>query len=86
MRRLLLIVPLLALMLSACTTRSHHDVDFYYWKSKCAIGETERSYFNQLAGRRLFVRLFDIDMQDGVAMPVGQIQGFGKDQLVYGDR
>lgn len=81
MKRLLIIVTLFALALSACTTRSHHDVDFYYWKSKCAIGETERSYFNQLAGRRLFVRLFDVDMQDGVAMPVGQIQGFGKDQL-----
>ena len=81
MRRLLLIVPLLVLMLSACTTRRNHDVDFYYWKSKCAIGETERSYFNQLEGKRLFVRLFDVDMQDGVAMPVGQIQGFGKDQL-----
>lgn len=81
MKRLLIIVTLFALALSACTTRSHHDVDFYYWKSKCAIGETERSYFNQLEGRRLFVRLFDVDMQDGVAMPVGQIQGFGKDQL-----
>ena len=84
MRRLLLIVPLLALMLSACTTRRNHDVDFYYWKSKCAIGETERSYFGQLESKRLFIRLFDVDMQDGVAMPVGQIQGFGKDQLPSG--
>lgn len=81
MKRLLIIVTLFALALSACTTGSHHDVDFYYWKSKCAIGETERSYFGQLESKRLFIRLFDVDMQDGVAMPVGQIQGFGKDQL-----
>ena len=81
MKRLSLIVILLAVWLSACTTKHHHDVDFYYWKSKCAIGETERDYFNQLESKRLFVRLFDVEINDGVAVPVGQIQGFDKGQL-----
>lgn len=81
MKRSLLIVAFFALLLTACTTKRSHDVDFYYWKSKCAIGETERDYFNQLWSRRLFVRLFDVDIQGGLALPVGQIQGFNKDQL-----
>lgn len=81
MKRLSLIVILLAVWLSACTTKHHHDVDFYYWKSKCAIGETERDYFNQLESKRLFVRLFDVEINDGLAVPVGQIQGFDKGQL-----
>ena len=81
MKRSLLIIAFFAFMLTACTTKRSHDVDFYYWKSKCAIGETERTYFNQLGSRRLFVRLFDVDIQGGRALPVGQIQGFSKNQL-----
>lgn len=81
MKRHLLIVALLSLVMAACTSKRSHDVDFYYWKSKCAIGETERDYFNQLESKRLFVRLFDVDMQGGVAVPVGPIQSFTKEQL-----
>ena len=81
MKRSLLIVAFFALVLSACTSKRHHDVDFYYWKSKCAIGETERDYFNQLGSKRLFVRLFDVDIEGGVAVPIGQIQSFSQEQL-----
>lgn len=81
MKRPLLIIALAVFVLSACTPKRHHDVDFYYWKSKCAIGEAERDYFNRLESQRLFVRLFDVDLEDGVAVPVGPIQGFGKDML-----
>lgn len=81
MKRSLLIVAFFAIVFSACTSKRSHDVDFYYWKSKCAIGEKERQYFGQLKGQRLFVRLFDVDMEGGVARPVGQIQGFDNDQL-----
>ena len=81
MRSLLPIAVLSVLLLVACSPKRSHDVDFYYWKSKCAIGETERDYFNQLGSKRLFVRLFDVDIEGGRAVPVGPIQGFGKDQL-----
>ena len=81
MKRSLPVIFLLSLVLAACSPKRHHDVDFYYWKSKCAIGETERSYFNQLESRRLFVRLFDVAMENGVAVPVGPIQGFDKGAL-----
>ena len=81
MKRRLLIMALLSLVLAACSPKRTHDVDFYYWKSKCAIGETERDYFNQLGSKRLFIRVFDVDVESGVALPVGQIQSFGKDQL-----
>lgn len=74
-------LALAAVVFSACSSRRSHDVDFYYWKSKCAIGETEREYFNQLQSKRLFVRIFDVDVEDGVAVPVGQIQGLTKEQL-----
>ena len=81
MKSPLLIVALLALMLSACAPKRSHDVDFYYWKSKCVIGETECDFFNQLKSKRLFVRLFDVDVEGNKAVPVGRIQSFGKDVL-----
>ena len=81
MKRSLLIITILSFVLMACTPKHHHDVDFYYWKSKCAIGETEREYFNQLESRRLFIRLFDVAIENGVAVPVGPIQGFEKNVL-----
>lgn len=81
MRNLLLISIMLVLLLASCTSKRSHDVDFYYWKSKCAIGETERDYFNKLNSKRLFVRLFDVDIQGGRAIPIGQIQSFGKEQI-----
>ena len=76
-----MIVALFALMLSACAPKHHHDVDFYYWKSKCAIGETECEYFGQLESKRLFVRLFDVDVENRKAVVVGPIQAFSKKQL-----
>ena len=79
--RPLILTALFALMLFACTSKHHHDVDFYYWKSKCAIGETEREYFNQFDSKRLFVRLFDVDVEAGKAVLVGPIQAFTKEQL-----
>ena len=83
MRRLpFFVCAIVALLLAACSKEKRtHDVDFYYWKSKCAIGETEREYFNQLGSKRLFVRLFDVAMEGAVAVPVGPIQGFEKDVL-----
>lgn len=81
MKRLLLFIVLLSFVLAACSPKRHHDVDFYYWKSKCVIGEMERECFNQLESKRLFVRLFDVAMEGGVAVPVGPIQGFDKDVL-----
>lgn len=81
MRNFLLISILLVILLTSCTSKRSHEVDFYYWKSKCAIGETERDYFSQLGSKRLFVRLFDVDMEGGVAVPVGQIHSFSKEQI-----
>ena len=85
MKRFLPFVVLMTMFFSACTPKRSHSVDFYYWKSKFAIGETEREYFSRLDSKRLFLRLFDVDLENGNAVPVGQIQSFGKEQLPRDD-
>ena len=70
---------------SSCTRHHDHGVDFYYWKSNYAMGPTECEYFEQLASQRLFVRVFDVDLEDGRAVPVGPIQSFHRNKLPSAD-
>lgn len=85
MKRFLAFIFLAVMAFSACTPKRSHSVDFYYWKSKYAIGETEKEYFSQLNSRRLFLRLFDVDIENDIAVPVGRIQSFNKEQLLGED-
>lgn len=83
MKRMSLFVTLLCVLVlhSACDHRRSHSVDFYYWKSHYEVGPTESDYFNQLGSQRLFLRLFDVDLEDGKAFPMGQIQSFHQEKL-----
>lgn len=87
MKRWSLFVSLLCVIMlySACSHPRSHGVDFYYWKSQFEVGETESEYFSQLKSQRLFLRLFDVDIEDGKAVPLGKIQAFHKDQLPGSD-
>ncbi len=69
------------MMLLSCGCQRSHGVDFYYWKSHYDVGETESAYFTQLKSQRMFLRLFDVDLEDGTAIPVGPIQSFHQDKL-----
>lgn len=75
------LVSIVFMLLCFASCNRDHDVDFYYWKSNYAVGETECEYFDKLQSQRLFVRLFDVDMENGQAAPVGPIQGFEKAKL-----
>ena len=82
MKRLPIAVSLLWLaLLPACSPEHSPDADFYYWKSNYTMGHTERAYFRQLHSQRLFLRLFDVDIDHGEPVPVGQIQGLHQGQL-----
>lgn len=80
-RVMLFLYSCVAVLFTTCSSERHHEVDFYYWKSKYAIGKTERAYLSKMESKRLFVRLFDVDMQDGMAIPIGQIHGLSKEQI-----
>ena len=73
------------MLISACSHPRNHGVDFYYWKSHYEVGDTECDYFTKLKSQRMFLRLFDVDIEDGKAVPIGQIQAFHKDKLPGSD-
>lgn len=55
---------------------SSHQIHFYYWKTDVHFGETEKDYFRSLSCKKLFIRLFDIDLQDGLPSPIAKIKRF----------
>ncbi len=75
MFRLSLITAALACLLlpSACTEKTHSDVSFYYWRTKWRLNETERNCIAQNDVKHIFVRYFDVALQQGKAIPVGRI-------------
>ncbi|RNL95213.1 hypothetical protein ED312_01035 [Sinomicrobium pectinilyticum] len=76
MRHLLSLILICIFLLSSCEDRKTHPVQFYYWKSKTRIGETEKQFFEQLGATRLYLRLFDVDIQKGIPQPQAAIRSF----------
>ena len=74
------IVVFLLIILSACT-RTDHPRAFYYWKSRVKIDTVEHRYFQALEAKKLYIRLFDVDNETGLPLPLGMIQGFDATQL-----
>ncbi|MGS2739844.1 hypothetical protein [Sinomicrobium sp. M5D2P17] len=76
MRLVLLLALIGVFFLQSCKERTTHPVQFYYWKSKTHIGETEKQFFEQLGATRLYLRLFDVDIQKGTPQPQAAIRSF----------
>ena len=72
------------LLLGGCTNENSHQVNFYYWKANIQAGAVESDYFNQLGGKRLYLRLFDIDIENDKAVPLGKIKPFQANDVFRG--
>ena len=71
------------LLLLSCKEEVH-QVNFYYWKSRVDIGETEQKYFNALKSNKLYIRFFDVDIQQGEIKPLAKINLFNPEVLNAG--
>lgn len=77
MRYLQLLVFSILVFFTSCNKAQKHPVDFYYWKSNVSIGKTEQKYFDELDSRRLYIRLFDVDLDESSwARPKAKINLF----------
>ena len=72
------------LLTGGCRQENHHTVNFYYWKANVQTGSVERDYYNQLGSQRLFMRFFDIDIENGKAVPLGKIKPFNANEVFAG--
>lgn len=74
-------ILLFVLAMSACTNKSQHPIQFYYWKSTVEMGETEKRIFTELDAQKLYIRLFDVDKKSGNPQPQGIIHTFDAEIL-----
>ena len=60
-------------VLSLYACKEQHNISFYFWKTTYHISPFEQHYLDSLKVQKLYVRFFDIDIQNNKAVPVGEI-------------
>jgi len=70
------------LFITSCQRNENHKIDFYYWRSNVSFNGMEKEYFNNLQAKKLYIRLFDVDVSAGrKPEPIGMINPFSGDEL-----
>lgn len=66
---------LLLLALSCTHTQTHSKAGFYYWKTSVQLSDPERRYLDSLNCQTLYVKFFDVDLdeQSGVPVPLALV-------------
>ncbi|MCL1942042.1 MAG: hypothetical protein FWF54_00595 [Candidatus Azobacteroides sp.] len=70
------VLALSLLFFAGCVRNEKHPVNFYYWKTDVSPGNTETDYFNKLGCRKLYLRFFDVDIENGRVIPKAGIIPF----------
>lgn len=67
---------LLALLFSCNSEPEETRVSssFYHWKSTYANGDNTMAYLNELQSEKIFVRYFDVVLEDGELVPVATVE------------
>lgn len=63
----------LMLFLFSCSSKNKHQVStgFYYWKTSFKLQEKEEKILADLHAQSIYIRLFDIGIENGKAVPLG---------------
>lgn len=54
--------------------QQHKNIAFYFWETNYRISPFEQQYLDSLDVQKLYVRFFDVSIQNGNAVPVGTLQ------------
>ena len=75
-------IACLSVILFSCQKNENHQIDFYYWRSNVSFNSLEKEYFSQLQAKKLYIRLFDVDVSNGMyPEPIGMINQFNGNEL-----
>lgn len=78
----MLIIVCCIIIFSSCKNNNRSNVNFYYWKAKVSIGDTEKKYFDDLNAHKLYIRYFDVVVEDEhYASPRAKVKSFDSDVL-----
>lgn len=82
---------MLIALIAACTGSKKEQINtaFYFWRTTFSLTETEQQYLKDLEVKKLYVRYFDIGLQNNEAVPVAPVvfnqkpTGFNVVPVVY---
>ncbi len=68
------LLMLLVTLLAACSTKTEKiNTAFYFWRTTFSLTETEQQYLKNLEVKKLYIRYFDVGLQNNEAIPVAPI-------------
>ncbi len=68
------LLMLLVSLLVACTAKTEKiNTAFYFWRTTFSLTQTEQQYLNDLDVKKLYIRYFDVALQNNQAIPVAPV-------------
>ncbi len=68
------LLMLLVTLLAACSTKTEKiNTAFYFWRTTFSLTETEQQYLKDLDVKKLYIRYFDVALQNNEAIPVAPV-------------
>ena len=61
-------------MLFFVQCKKQQNISFYYWETTYKLNSAEQNYLSEFLVKKLYVRFFDIDKENGQSFPVATIQ------------
>ena len=72
MRKVVVFVFLV--LMSSCQEKPKNAVSFYFWKTKFLLSSEEEKVLSENNVKKLYVRYFDVALQNNLAFPVAPIK------------
>ena len=68
------LLMLLVTLLVACSAKTEKiDTAFYFWRTTFSLTQTEQQYLKDLDVKKLYIRYFDVGLQNKEAVPVAPV-------------
>ena len=73
-----LLISFLLIFLTACFSKKEPQQiipAFYHWQTAVHLSDFEKEYLQQLGIEKLYLKFFDVDVEDGQIIPKALIYG-----------
>ena len=89
MKKIWLLMLLVSLLVACSAKTEKINTAFYFWRTTFSLTETEQQYLKDLDVKKLYIRYFDVALQNNEAIPVAPIvfnqkpEGYNVVPVVY---
>jgi len=73
MKKIWLLMLLVSLLVACSAKTEKINTAFYFWRTTFSLTETEQQYLKDLDVKKLYIRYFDVALQNNEAIPVAPI-------------